>query len=122
MSLWEQFKSEYPKAVNNAAFNAWRELFPEEMKEVLDGLSRWKQSEQWKDARFIPNAENFLKREKWKETPPDYVQPFRPNEPPRRLTQDELFSKRHITTADSYRYYQRAQIIDNWTKDRGLKF
>lgn len=122
-NLWQEFKQIYPKgkgADADYAWQIWRELLPDEKQEAVDGLKRWLNSEEWKDRRYIPSAGNFLFRQKWKELPAGYEErkPFNPFEEPKPLTQEELFVKRRISTADSYRFYLRAQDPNNYVYKR----
>lgn len=123
-NLWQVFIAEYPEgkgADTTQAREAWRELFPDDKPKVIEGLRAWNGSNDWKERRYIPNAENFIKTEKWKLLPNDYDNPFKPNEETKPLSQDQLFARRHIGTQESYFFYQKAQRIDTWTKEKGLK-
>lgn len=124
MNCWQVFIAEYPGGGDTQpARTAWNALMPEDKPEVIKGLRKWNLSEEWqKDhGRYIPEPDRFIKSEKWKRTPFAYRETFKPSEEVEPLTQEELFQKRHIGTQDSYFLYQKAQRIDEWTKERGLK-
>ena len=123
-NYWQIFLSEYPEgkgADTMQAREAWRNLFPDDKPKVIEGLRAWNRSKDWQERRYIPNAENFIKTEKWKFYPNDFESPFKPDEEQKPLTQEELFQKRHIGTQESYFFYQKAQKIDTWTKEKGSK-
>jgi hypothetical protein len=68
------FWQEYPKKVDKAdARRAWNRLHPSAVLcgEIMAGLRRWKQSEQWsKDGgQFIPYAQKFLNKRRWEVAP-----------------------------------------------------
>jgi len=112
------FKAEYPAgkgADADYAWQVWRTLLPDEKQAALDGLRRWKASDEWKDRRFIPSAGNFLARQKWKEIPEgESAEPFNPFEDEKPLSQEELFRRRHITSRDAYYMYLKAQDPNNY--------
>lgn len=124
MNYWQTFTTEYPGGGDTQpARTAWNALMPEDKPLVIEGLRKWNLSEEWKEehGRFIPAPDRFIKSEKWKRTPNNYKETFKPNEAPKPLTQDELFARRHITSEAAYTMYKRAQRIDTWTKEKGLK-
>ena len=95
-------------------------MLPDEKQEAVDGLRRWNGSDEWKERRYIPSAGNFLAKQKWKEHPASYeeIKPFKPFEDQKPLSQEELFRKRHITSADAYHMYKRAQDPNNYVYKR----
>lgn len=124
MNYWQTFIAEYPGGGDTQpARTAWSELMPEDKPEVVKGLRKWILSEEWQkeSGRFIPSPERFIRSEKWKRTPFGYRETFKPDEEQKPLTQEELFARRHIGTQESYFFYQKAQKIDTWTKEKGLK-
>jgi hypothetical protein len=71
---FDQFWSEYPRKVDKAdARRAWNRLRPSAALcgEIMAGLRRWKQSEQWlKDGgQFVPYAQKFLNKRRWEVAP-----------------------------------------------------
>jgi len=54
-------QTEWNKAREGAEFN-----------DIMQGLARWKQSDQWQEEKFIVHAERFLRGSRW-ETTFDYV-------------------------------------------------
>lgn len=71
VSLLDTFCSEYPSVVNQAAVKrVWESMnLDSEFNDIMDGLRKWKESEQWEDKRYIPYAENFLAKQRWKSPP-----------------------------------------------------
>lgn len=117
-TLWSIFVDEYPlEADTRETWMVWREIPDFDREAVLDGLRIWKDSEDWADKRYIPNAVNFLRRELWKQKPRSYQeskQPFDPFEEENPLSQEELFRRRHITSRDAYYMYLKAQDPNNY--------
>lgn len=116
-NLWQEFKAEYPAgkgADADYAWQIWRNLPPDEKQAAVDGLRRWKASDEWKDRRYIPSAGNFLYRQKWKETPEGYREVFQPEAETRQLTRDELFQRHQIHSDGAYHMFQRAQSPENY--------
>ena len=65
----------YPvKIAGEAARNAWEQLRPSEQA-VLEGVRRWKRSEQWsrENGRFIPRAAKFLLEKQYLDHPPQVI-------------------------------------------------
>ena len=117
-TLWSIFVDEYPlEADTRETWMVWREIPDFDREAVLDGLRIWKDSEDWADKRYIPNAVNFLRRELWKQKPRSFQeskQPFDPFEDEKPLSQEELFRRRHITSRDAYYMYLKAQDPNNY--------
>lgn len=69
---FETFWKAYPKKIGKAkSERLWKRLRLS-VEEVLAGIERWKQTQQWKKegGQFIPYPETFLRNERWKEYPP----------------------------------------------------
>lgn len=117
-NLWHEFVAEYPlEADTRDTWFVWDAIPAFDREAVLEGLRIWKNSEDWADRRFIPNAVNFLRREMWKQTPrsvQDQPKPFNPFEDEKPLSQEELFRRRHITSRDAYYMYLKAQDPNNY--------
>jgi hypothetical protein len=67
-----KFYKGYPRKVGRSeALKAWKKLKPLEVPLVLDGLDRWKQSEQWltDNGRYIPHPATFLNKRRWEDDP-----------------------------------------------------
>ena len=65
----------YPvKIAGEAARNAWEQMRPSEQA-VLEGVRRWKRSEQWsrENGRFIPRAAKFLLEKQYLDHPPQVI-------------------------------------------------
>ena len=79
-SLFDLFFENYPnKQCRSRALSEFKKLSPD--KETVDAMTAsveiWKQSEQWQDATFIPQAANFIKNRRWEDTPPPARRPAR---------------------------------------------
>lgn len=69
---FDLFWENYPrKEAKQPASKEWKKIKPEEQPEVMNGLNRWKLSDQWtKDnGQFIPHASTFLHQRRWQEKP-----------------------------------------------------
>ena len=71
---FDEFWTEYPRKTDKAeARRAWNKLRPGDKlrAEIMAGLRRWKQSEQWnkEGGQFIPYAQKFLNRQRWQVAP-----------------------------------------------------
>lgn len=74
--LFYVFWSSYPRKVGKpAARQAWNRLHlrknaPLEPQKLMDGLERWKQTEQWQKegGNFIPYPATFLNQRRWEDT------------------------------------------------------
>ena len=103
-TLWNIFCDEYPlEADTRENWMVWREIPDFDREAVLEGLRIWKNSDDWADPRYIPNAVNFLRREQWKKKPRSYqnrTTPRRPGE--------------HIPNYDSDAYRRKAQDPGNY--------
>ncbi len=76
VTAFEKFFSAYPKSkfrltAKTPAEYAFIELIKTEkqFEKLMEGLDRHKKSEQWKDDRFIPNPERFLRECRWQDVP-----------------------------------------------------
>ncbi len=68
---FSQFWSSYPKRVKKIlAIKEWKKLKDFTIKDILDGIERWKLSEQWQDIQFVPDPERFLKYRRWEDEVP----------------------------------------------------
>lgn len=108
-TLWHIFVAEYPLEANTReTWYAWDAIPDFDRQAVVDGLMKWKRSEDWKDKRFIPNAANFLRRELWKQTP--------------RSAQVKAAASngidRHPPSFDSDLYRKKAQSPENYIYKR----
>jgi uncharacterized protein YdaU (DUF1376 family) len=69
---FEVFWEAYPKQIGKpAAKRAWLRSVKADIlwPEVVDGLERWKLSEQWLDQQYIPHPEKFLNERRWQDKP-----------------------------------------------------
>lgn len=70
---FNNFSEEYPNKLE--VYTARQEWFAENLHKervaIMDGLDRWKKSEDWKkaDGAFIPSLANFLKKRRWIDDP-----------------------------------------------------
>lgn len=69
---FETFWAEYPKKVKKPnAQRVWASLKPEAelVARIMQGLARWKQSDQWTrdDGRFIPHPATWLNNRQWED-------------------------------------------------------
>lgn len=67
---FNEFWSAYPRKVGKKdAVKAWKKLKPDDAlrKAILDGVGRWKQSDQWQrdNGQYIPYPATFLNGERW---------------------------------------------------------
>ena len=118
---WREFLAEYPlEADTRETWNEWREIPAPIREKVLEGLRRWKTSDEWREdgGRFIPTAANFLRKEIWKTRPRNYRAAFNPEGPARVLTQEEMFERHHIHSADAFHMWKRAQEIGRNAKTK----
>ncbi len=65
------FWSEYPNRVKKQdALKAWRQVYlPEEMPGIMEGLKRWKRSDQWTrdGGRYVPYPATWLRARQWED-------------------------------------------------------
>ena len=64
--FWEQYPKKQNKIGSEKAFIALKasdELFDE----IMDGLARWKASEQWQNPKYIPVASKFIHERRWED-------------------------------------------------------
>lgn len=69
-----EFWEKYPNQVGKeAAVSAWESMAvsPEDMKQILEGLERWKRSLEWEKngGQFIPRPARWLSEKRWLEYP-----------------------------------------------------
>ena len=68
---FDLFWESYPKRVGRLqALKEWKKLKDFTIKDVLDGIERWKLSAQWQDIQFVPDPERFLKYRRWEDEVP----------------------------------------------------
>ena len=70
--LFSVFWHEYPKKVSKPdALKAWKKLKPDSglLQEILSGLSRWKESDQWNrdGGQYIPYPATWLNKREWED-------------------------------------------------------
>jgi hypothetical protein len=69
----------YPKRIGKiSARRAWRKISgaKEHLLEILEGVEKWKLSQQWQDAQYIPYPATFLNDRRWEaEVPTNARQP-----------------------------------------------
>jgi hypothetical protein len=70
-SDFDLFWKNYPRAVGKpAARKAWEKArLGTPMGVLMDGLHRWKSSEQWQDQQFVPHPATFLNQRRWEDQP-----------------------------------------------------
>ena len=78
------FWQAYPLKVHeDSAREAWNEIKPTAIEEVLAGIARWRRSSRWTkdDGQYIPNPETFLVKKSWRDEPkPDIERSLSPRE------------------------------------------
>lgn len=65
-AFWGQYPKKQNKVGSEKAFRALKasdELFDE----IMDGLARWKASEQWQNPKYIPVASKFIHERRWED-------------------------------------------------------
>lgn len=65
---FETFWETYPKKENKKDTEKWfskNKPNKELLNKILDGIEKWKKTEQWKDKKYIPLPSTFLNKEKW---------------------------------------------------------
>lgn len=65
-AFWGQYPKKQNKVGSEKAFRALKasdELF----NEIMDGLARWKASEQWQNPKYIPVASKFIHERRWED-------------------------------------------------------
>ena len=82
---FDRFWNAYPRKVGKpSAQRAWRKMPPRTPYEnVMAGLERWKQTEQWQkdDGKFIPYPATFLNQRRWEDEPESFVREGRFGQP-----------------------------------------
>ena len=73
-AAFERFWNIYPKAVGKSeTIAAWNNLNPdpELQQAIMDGLARWKRSEEWakQGGQYIPRPVNWLTAKRWEDRP-----------------------------------------------------
>lgn len=79
-SLFDLFFEKYPnKQCRSRALLEFKKLSPDKdtVDIMLASVESWKQSEQWQDETFIPQAANFIKDRRWEDAPPPARRPAR---------------------------------------------
>ena len=69
-SLFDAFWEEYPKKVaKQDALKAWEKISAELTPQIMDGLRRWKNSDEWSrdDGRYIPHPATWLNGRRWED-------------------------------------------------------
>lgn len=78
---FEQFWNAYPRKVSKpTARTAWRAL-PVKVQlydKIMAALERYKRTQQWRDANYIPYPETFLQDERWED---DIIEPVERGKP-----------------------------------------
>lgn len=67
---FNKFWTEYPRKTAKAvAQRAWLKIKPNEklLNEILEGLRKYKNTDQWKDPRYIPHPATFLNQRRWED-------------------------------------------------------
>jgi len=68
---FDLFWSAYPKRVKKiGALKEWAKLKDFTISDILAGIERWKQSEQWQNIQFVPEPERFIKYRRWEDEVP----------------------------------------------------
>lgn len=70
---FEIFWKDYPKKIGKPlAFAVWKKIAKKEnvLSNIIVALEWQIKSDQWKDIKFIPNPENYLKARRWEDEPP----------------------------------------------------
>lgn len=85
----ENQSTHHRRAYETASFNAFFEAYPvkldrpeanrewfripfveNEAPKIMAGLEKWKRSERWQEAQYVPSPVKFLKGRRWENTPP----------------------------------------------------
>lgn len=70
LSAFDSFWQAYPKKVGKpSATRAWKKVKKGEIEQIMQGLGRWKLSDQWQDAQYIPHPSTFLNDRRWQDEP-----------------------------------------------------
>jgi hypothetical protein len=94
---WEAFWEEWPRRQNEAtAKRAWMKVPISEYQAVMDGLKKWKSSDQWLTRAVIPHASLWLKDKRWGDEHIPQASPGRNGA----LTADQLKEKRSQITPE----------------------
>jgi hypothetical protein len=76
---FDRFWNAYPRKVGKpSAQRTWRTVWkklnlgrvPTLMQQILAGIERWKQTEQWQVETYIPHPATFLNDRRWEDDPP----------------------------------------------------
>ncbi len=63
---FEQFWKEYPRKVSrSAAEKKFLKIPVENFEKIMKALKSYKQSEQWRDGKYVPHASTWLHQERW---------------------------------------------------------
>ena len=94
-SWFSEFWEAYPRKVDKqSAVRAWKKIKPDAslMAKIMEGLRRWKESEQWlkENGQYIPYPATWLNKRRWE----DEVKKAAPPAPQRRIMPAENFEQR----------------------------
>lgn len=96
-TFWEAYPRKESKKDALRAFGKIT-LTPEVFAAILDGIRRFKLTDQWKDIRYIPHAASWLNQERWKDevltTAPSTKKPADIESRPHYPTTAEVVAKR----------------------------
>ena len=70
---FEAFWESYPRKVHRPeAQRAWAKIIRGDthLADILEGVERWKKTEQWQDVKFIPHPARFLNQRQWEDQAP----------------------------------------------------
>ena len=92
---FSEFWEAYPRKVDKqSAVRAWKKIKPDAtlMAKIMDGLQRWKESEQWlkENGQYIPYPATWLNKRRWE----DEVKKAAPSVPQRRPSSADNFEQR----------------------------
>jgi len=74
---FDSFWKIYPKRIGKvSARRAWKKIrgAKEHVLEIIEGVEKWKASQQWQDAQFIPYPATFLNDRRWEAEVPQHGQ------------------------------------------------
>ena len=69
---WQRFENSYPGLVTEMDCQLWLSIIETAEEEALlfRNLALWQASDQWRDVKYIPKAENFLSKRIYRKPPP----------------------------------------------------
>lgn len=108
--FWEA----YPKKVSKPdALKAWKKLKPDAglLKAIMDGLSRWKESDQWNrdNGQYIPYPATWLNKQKWEDE--ISTAPVRKDPAPAKVVSAVKYEQRDYGDEDNLAYQR---MIQEW--------